>query len=90
MSTALYTKTMTKTQTAARIAQLDANIAAVSAALEALNVTIGFAAVEDSLGDAWNALHDAERILRAERDEVANPRRVIRSGLADLVAANID
>lgn len=86
----------TKRELAAELARLDAEIAGAEALVKAFQDTYSDAStwpVPESVGDAWNAAHDAHDALIRERASVEMNPRPMPAGAAGtwaLVCANID
>ena len=75
------------------LAEIESQITAVDAALAALAEHTNrrpLAPVRETVGTAWNALHDALTDLREEFRQVEMNRPLVLSGTALLIAQNID
>lgn len=76
-----------------RIAELTAQRDAVRAALAMFAADVPQMGDTGPITDAWNGLHDAERDLDEQIDDLQNPRPAIpahEQGTAALAALNID
>ena len=81
-------RTYTARQQRTELARIDAQLVTVRRALEAFATEQLAGPITEAVGTAWNALHDAERALEADRREVELNR--LTGTTAALVAANID
>lgn len=84
--------TLTKRAQAARLADIDSQIAEVQDKLRRYDAAWGTwtGALPEHIADNWNDLHDAETALKSERREVELNRSIHRTETDRLIAANID